>query len=288
MSRARSETASPADDESTAQQIDRTDAVAGIRPDRFAASTSPRAGPLLQWVPDPLPSAPHTCDPFGRLQRRLIVKRGVLEQLIELARGKPSGGVVECWVLENEQELGRAVGADFVSELLEINFVNSDWPVRFERALLGRQRIRDIVCKPHPAAMRFATEIPILRDALYDALAEWGLEHAGLTSQLAELGHAVATVQLSDADLRTTARILEQLLGDDESIADAAATGFLEAYLHGFEVDAGARASTAWLGPRAQAYVDAWDQFCGVDQERSVGANAPGGRASGGPTNRTS
>ena len=91
-----------------------------------------------------------------------------------------------------------------------------------------------------------------------------GFPEVGLVLQLAALGGACAGGTCSDTDLRTVADIIEELLtSDDSSVADAIATGFIEANLHHGEWSTGSRAPAEWLGPQARADIAAYDDFCG-------------------------
>lgn len=192
----------------------------------------------------------------------------ILERMIELVRGAVSADELEWWLVENRQELERVAGPGFTAELLEIDVHRPDWRVRFTRACLGNPQTRETAHRPHPVAARFVADVPVLAGALEAMLNEWGFERPGLLLQLSALGRAVAKLELSASDLQATADIIEHLIGsDDPSIADAAATGFIEAYVHHVEARTGKPAPTAWLGPEATAYVHAWDRFWSIERD---------------------
>jgi hypothetical protein len=118
---------------------------------------------------------------------------------------------------------------------------------------------------------------PRLREAAAKVIGYWHPGAVPVTIALAEIGGALvgAEPDVDDETLGQVAAQVEVLLAERSAVADAVATGLLEAICHRSEESpSSVERIVGHRGVRALAYIRAWDEFTGVE---TPGAKRPAG-----------
>ena len=111
---------------------------------------------------------------------------------------------------------------------------------------------------------------PSLQEVFDSVVDEWSPDPPPVTTAMSALGTAAVRTaeRLGGAEVQRLFDQIDQLLalGTQEE-KDAVATGFLEAVANAVDRDPEKRWVRAMAGPRAQDYLNAWDEFCGLEAD---------------------
>jgi len=111
---------------------------------------------------------------------------------------------------------------------------------------------------------------PILQDEVSALIEEWSPDAPPINISMSAFGKATVrdAERLGREQVRKILDLVEHALSyGTEEEKDAVATGFLEAAASAAGSSRDARWIFALLGPKARAYLAAWDGFCGLAED---------------------
>jgi len=111
---------------------------------------------------------------------------------------------------------------------------------------------------------------PILQDEVSALVEEWNPDAPPINVSMSAFGKATVrdAERLGYEEVRKVLELIEHTLSHGtEEEKDAVATGFLEATASAAGSSKDAPWILALLGPKAKAYLAAWDGFCGLVED---------------------